>query len=412
MTMQLHPALGDVARQCGRARRGPGSAADAEKYWTLLQEALRNHAAHIYDLVTETGRRRLRMTQVVARTRDLVPGLLADARELREEAAVPVDRRHGWERADMELLRHCLLDPYCGSHLLESMRLPLREADELAARFTREGAMELGPVRVARRGAIAYVTMAGIDNLNAEDLGLLQALELATDVVLLDTHSRVGVLRGDVMRHPKYRGQRVFCAGINLKKLGTGEIPLVGFLLEREAGYLAKLLHGHASGGAEPAPQAKPWVAAVDGFAIGGGAQVLLVCDRVVVEHGGFVSLPAAQEGIVPGAANLRLTRTAGPRQARRMILGGQRVVAGAPGADAFFDVLATTDEMDQVIEREAAALTDDSVMANRVLINESWESVEDLRTYLAAFAGHQAGRARSDDVMAKTRSFASGGGR
>ena len=51
---------------------------------------------------------------------------------------------------------------------------------------------------------------------------------------LLDPAVRVGVLRGGEMSHPRYRGKRVFSAGINLKSLHAGEISLVDFLLRRD----------------------------------------------------------------------------------------------------------------------------------------------------------------------------------
>ncbi len=58
----------------------------------------------------------------------------------------------------------------------------------------------------------------------------------------------------------------------------------------------------------------KPWLAAIDGFAIGGGCQLLLVMDYIVAASDAYMTLPARKEGIIPGAANLRLTRFTGDR--------------------------------------------------------------------------------------------------
>ena len=46
----------------------------------------------------------------------------------------------------------------------------------------------------------------------------------------------------------------------------------------------------------------KPWIAAVDGFAIGGGCQHLLVMDYVLAASDAYMTLPARKEGIIPGA--------------------------------------------------------------------------------------------------------------
>ena len=58
----------------------------------------------------------------------------------------------------------------------------------------------------------------------------------------------------------------------------------------------------------------KPWVAQLDVFAIGGGCQYLLAMDYVVAGSDAYMTLPARKEGIIPGAANLRLTRFVGAR--------------------------------------------------------------------------------------------------
>src|SRR5258707_7508921 len=61
----------------------------------------------------------------------------------------------------------------------------------------------------------------------------------------------------------------------------------------------------------------KPWIAAVDSFAIGGACQWLLVMDRVIAEAGSYFVLPARKEGIIPGCAHLPLPRVVRQRAAR-----------------------------------------------------------------------------------------------
>jgi len=64
----------------------------------------------------------------------------------------------------------------------------------------------------------------------------------------------------------------------------------------------------------------KPFIAAVDTFAIGGACQFLLVMDYVIAEQGSYFVLPARKEGIIPGCANLRLPRFVGERAARQAL--------------------------------------------------------------------------------------------
>jgi hypothetical protein len=97
------------------------------------------------------------------------------------------------------------------------------------------------------------------------------------------------VLRGGVVEHPRYRGRRIFSAGLNLTHLYEGKIPFL-FFVRRDVGMINKLYRGLTGPDWYPhEPEdtlEKPWIAAVDGFAIGGGCQLLLVVDQVLAEEG------------------------------------------------------------------------------------------------------------------------------
>ena len=70
-------------------------------------------------------------------------------------------------------------------------------------------------------------------------------------------------------------------------------------------------------------------------FAVGGACQLLHVMDHVIATRGSRLFLPARNEGIIPGAANLRLPRFVGDRAARQAILSGREWVAGEPACGA-----------------------------------------------------------------------------
>jgi thioesterase DpgC len=189
------------------------------------------------------------------------------------ERACPQARKEGREIDQGIFLRGILRSPVSGPHLLNAMLRPTPRALRLLPEFSRTGVADLGSVRIERRDGAARLTMCRDDCLNAEDTQQVEDMETAVDLALLDPDVRVGVLRGGEMSHPRYRGKRVFSAGINLKALHAGAISLVDFLMRRELGYIHKLVRGVlVEDGRWRFPTvAKPWVAAVDGFAIGGG---------------------------------------------------------------------------------------------------------------------------------------------
>lgn len=191
--------------------------------------------------------------------------------------------------------------------------------------------MDLGAAQVERRGPLACVYFNNVRYLNAEDDTTLVPLETAVDLALLDPDIEMGLLRGNPVEHPKYRGRRIFSSGLNLSHLYEGKLPLM-FYLTRDLGFVNKLYRGVTGDTYDPdGPEAtleKSWMAAVEGFAIGGGCQLLLVLDYVIAEEGAYCNLPARKEGIIPGAAGL----AAGAFRGRVAGPGGDPLRQGLPG--------------------------------------------------------------------------------
>ena len=232
-----------------------------------------------------------------------------------------------------------LADPRVGFHLMHAMSQPKAEALALLEDFQRLGSVDLGPMRVDRAGNVGHVTIQNHAFLNSEDDVSTAALETAVDLVLLDDEIQVGVLRGAPATHPKYAGRRIFGSGINLTHLYYGKISLLEFMLERELGAVSKMYRGHDLGAFDEVGlenrREKPWIAAVDTFAIGGACQWLLVMDSVVAESGSYFNLPARKEGIIPGCADLRLPRFVGERLTRQAIFFNRELPADSAGGAA-----------------------------------------------------------------------------
>lgn len=404
-------ALPEPARRSPEQRAAAGAArAEARE---LRAAFLGVHADAVYDELTGGRTRYLRVAELADGAATAFPGLVPTPERLATERSRPQAEKEGDEIDQGLFFRAVLRSPAAGPHLLDAMLRPTPRALGLLPEFLRTGKADLGSVRMERTEGAARLTMCRDDCLNAEDDQQIDDMETAVDLALLDPAVEVCLLRGGEMTHPRYRGRRVFSAGVNLKALHGGGISLVDFLLCRELGYIHKILRGVLTGNAPgglPATVEKPWVAAVDTFAIGGGAQILLVFDCVLAASDAYFSLPAAKEGIIPGASNFRLGRAVGPRLARQLILGGRRLRASEPEARFVFDEVHESEALDEAVEAALRRLRGSAVLANRRMLNLAEESQSEFRTYMADFALQQSFRLYSPDVIDKVGRFAASG--
>lgn len=393
-----------------RPQRTPSQQEAAERLLHSAREARRAflalHTDTVYDELTERRTRYLRLPDLLAAAAESFPGLVPTAEQMAVENALIQAEKDARETDQAIFAGAVLRSATAGRHLIEAMLRPTPRALELLPVYRAEGRVELGSVLVERHGHATHVTFRNAHCLNAETNELIGDLETAVDLVLLDDDTAVGVLRGGEVDHPRYRGRRVFSAGINLKDLRNGDIPFVDFLLGRELGYINKMYRGlltdPGAGSLGERTRQKPWVGAVYTFAIGGGMQLLLVLDRVIAEEGAWFSLPAADEGIVPGLGNLRLSRLTGARTARQVILGGRRIGTGDPEFQLVCDEVVTADGMSEAVERAVTALAVPAVAANRHMLGLVEEPLDLYREYLAEFAVVQVARSYSEDVLAK----------
>jgi len=371
---------------------------------TARRDFLAAHCEWLYGRLTH-GFTVYKRIEDLAREAALVcPGLLPSSDQMKAERTLRQSEKEGRE-GDQGLFFHALLSrPTIANHLLTAMQLPTKRAHELLPAFQRTGKVIMRAVTIERRQAAAHITITNAHCLNAEDLPHVEDMETAVDLALLDETVSVCVLRGGEMDHPRYTGRRVFSAGVNLKELDAGRIPFVEFFLGRELGYLNKMVRGliRPTGDTGPGLSEKPWLAIVDTFAIGGGAQILLACDWVIAAADSYASLPAAQEGIVPGFANLRLSRFLGRRLAQHVILGGRSIRATDPEASLLFSQVVPPADLDAAIEQTISKLASPSVVANRRMLNLTDEPLEDFIRYAAEFALVQSGRIYGRDVLDK----------
>ncbi len=360
---------------------------------------LRRHAPAVYDVLTASRSRFVRVEELVLRAAEVVPGLVPSAQEIAAEEGFLQRDKSGLEIDQGLFLSAVLTDPACGRHLCHAMLLPKPQAQALLLKLERDGMVECTGASVRRSGKAAIVTQSNPRFLNAEDQTTLEGLEICVDLALLDPRSEVAVMRGAPVGHPKYKGARVFGAGINLTHLYHGRIALVWYL-ERDMGYVNKIFRGLAFADDAPPDEfggqtiEKPWIAAVESFAIGGHCQTLLVMDYVIAARDAFLTLPARKEGIIPGAANLRMPRFTGDRIARQAIQYERRLECDSPEGRLICDEIVEPDAMDAALERAVRGLTTSGVVSaagNRRALRVGQEPFDTFRSYCAVYAREQA---------------------
>lgn len=349
----------------------------------------------IYDALTDGMSRFVRVEPLVALAAAKFPGLVPDHAA---DTGLPLKDKQGLEKAQATFLARVLADPRCGTHLCHAMLLPRPEAAAALATLDRQGFVDLGAVRVERHGRAVHLLSSNPRALNAEDQTTIDAMEIGVDTAILDPATDIAVLRGQPVANAKYAGRRIFGSGINLTHLYHGRIPYLWYL-QRDLGFVHKYFRGVARPDELPddvngAGTEKPWIAAVEGFAIGGHCQILLTMDYVLAASDAFMTLPARKEGIIPGLANMRLPRFTGERLARQLIQAERRLDCDSAEGRLICDEIVPPEEMDAAIDRTVALLTNAGAVGsigNRRAMRVAAEPLNLFRRYCAVYAREQA---------------------
>jgi enoyl-CoA hydratase/carnithine racemase len=179
-----------------------------------------------------------------------------------------------------------------------------------------------GEVRVLRPvPGVAQIVLDRPGALNALSTALLDSLAGACRAVAADAGVRAVVLSSAV--------SRAFCVGADLKeRAGMTDEQILAQRPRFRAAFGALL----------GLPQ--PAVAAVHGFALGGGCELALSCDIIVADETAVFGLPETTVGLVPGCGGTQLAaRRIGPGRAAEMVLTGRQVPAAEAGRIGLADV-------------------------------------------------------------------------
>jgi enoyl-CoA hydratase len=169
-------------------------------------------------------------------------------------------------------------------------------------------------VDIDRRGRVLVITLDRPERRNAVDRHLADAIDAALNQLDDDPELRVGVLTG---------GPTYFSAGSDLTSGGDYDTERGG-----EYGIIRRT-------------RRKPLIAAVEGFALGGGLEIVLACDMVVAGDNARFGLPEVGIGVIPTCAGLfRAPQSFPLNLARELILTGQPISAERAHAAGFVNRL------------------------------------------------------------------------
>ncbi|MFE9446371.1 crotonase/enoyl-CoA hydratase family protein [Streptomyces sp. NPDC006602] len=155
-----------------------------------------------------------------------------------------------------------------------------------------------------REGPVAVITLNRPRAMNAVNAAMSAAVGNALRELDEDPELSVGVITG---------AGRAFCAGADLKELGAGRpVSAPGHPEWGFAGLVRHIVD-------------KPLIAAANGFALGGGTEIVLACDLAVISEDAQLGLPEVKRGLVAAAGGLlRLHRQIPPKVAAHAALTGE----------------------------------------------------------------------------------------
>jgi len=178
-----------------------------------------------------------------------------------------------------------------------------------------------GEVLVERHGRTLTMTINRPEARNAANLAVSQGLADAVDVLDVDPKLSVGIVTGSGGN---------FCSGMDLKAFSDGEIPAI---------------EGRGLGFTERLPT-KPIIAAVEGYAVAGGTELVLATDLIVAAKSARFGLPEVKRGLIAGGGGLlRLPHRIPYQKAMELILTGDLFSGEQAFAMGLVNVLAEDGE-------------------------------------------------------------------
>ena len=186
----------------------------------------------------------------------------------------------------------------------------------------------MAEIEAVKDGAITRILINRVDQMNSITPAMHQALQTVFDDFADDDSQYVAVITG--------AGKRAFCAGSDLKSGLGKDYPEGGY-----AGLINRF------------DLPKPVIAAVNGFALGGGFEIALACDIIVASETASFGLPEPKVGAVALGGGLhRLPRQIGLKNAMGLILSSRRVSAQEGHRLGFVNEVVAPENLDSAVQK------------------------------------------------------------
>ncbi len=214
-------------------------------------------------------------------------------------------------------------------------------------------------ILVEQRDAVTLVTLNRPQALNALNSAVLEELISAFAAYEADQSRHCLVLTGS--------GEKAFAAGADIKEMA--DKPAADFYLDdffsRWQSHLVRATR-------------KPWIAAVNGFALGGGCELAMMADFIIASDTAKFGQPEIKLGVAPGmGGSQRLTRAVGKAKAMEMCLTGRMMDAReAEQSGLVARVVPLADLLDEALGTAAAIATMPpmAAMVNKEMVNAAYE--------------------------------------
>ena len=223
--------------------------------------------------------------------------------------------------------------------------------------------MSYETILVEQQGAVTVVTLNRPQALNALNTQVLAELIDAFAAFEADASQGCAVVTGS--------GEKAFAAGADIKEMA--DKPTAAFYSEdffsKWTSHLVKQTR-------------KPWIAAVNGFALGGGCELAMMADFIIASENARFGQPEVKLGVLPGmGGSQRLTRAVGKAKAMDMCLSGRMMdAAEAERSGLVSRVVPLADLMAEAVKTAAAiaAMPPLAVIANKEAVNAAFETTLD----------------------------------
>ena len=205
-----------------------------------------------------------------------------------------------------------------------------------------------GKIAVHQTEAITTIRLNRPEKLNAVDREMLDMLDAAVNRLHQDESVRVVVLEGS--------GERAFCVGADLNHIATFGLPDIRKWVNDGNRVLSRL-----------ANLPVPVIAAVHGYAVGGGLEFALACDLRIASEDSSFGLPEITHGWFPGwGGTHRLLNVIGESKAKEMVLLGERIDAQTAQGLGLVNRVVPRENLTDEVQQIAESLTQKSPVAVR----------------------------------------------